>query len=190
MKVLRNYLGLFTGAGIIIALDQWTKNLVRTNIPPGGVWLPEGWEQLENYFRIVHWHNTGAAFGLFKNGSLVFTILAFVVSAAIIWFYAQLEEKDWFLRIPLAMQLGGAVGNLIDRLLFDGVVTDWISVGNFAVFNVADASISVGTAIMLIGVWIAEKRARKTQGQEQTQSESDFENGSETGSPSGTEASV
>ena len=161
MKATKNYLFLFTVAGIIVALDQWTKNLIRANIPVGGTWLPEGWDSLTPYARVVHWHNTGAAFGMFKNGAIIFTLLAFVVIAAIIWFYREIDPVDWYLRLALAMQMGGALGNLIDRLLYDGVVTDWISIGNFAVFNVADASITVGTVIMLIGVWIMEKRTKQ-----------------------------
>ncbi|RLD03856.1 MAG: signal peptidase II [Chloroflexi bacterium] len=177
MKVTRNYLTLFTIAGIIVALDQWTKNLIRVNIPFGGTWLPEGWEALAPYARVVHWKNTGAAFGMFQEGALIFTVLAFVVIAGILWFYRQIEPSDWFLRLALAMQLAGALGNLIDRLLFDGVVTDWISVGNFAVFNIADASITVGTGIMLLGVWIMEKRekgeqAENTRDSEELESES------------------
>ena len=58
------------------------------------------------------------------------------------------------------MQLAGAVGNLIDRIIF-GQVTDFISVGTFAVWNVADASITVGVAILLIGMWVQEKREKK-----------------------------
>ena len=180
MKAIKKYLFLFTTAGIILALDQWTKNLVRANIPTGGTWLPEGWEHLSTYFRVVHWHNTGAAFGMFKDLSGVFTLLAFVVVAAIIWFYNEIEPSDWFLRLALAMQMGGALGNLVDRLLFDGVVTDWISVATFAVFNVADASITVGTGVMLIGVWIMEKREKEADKRKQAEVESDPQNGLET----------
>lgn len=187
---LKHYLPLFGIAGILIALDQWTKYLVRTNIPVGGVWLPTGWESLEPYARIVYWHNTGAAFGMFQELSSVFTMLAFVVAGAIIWFYRQVESGDWFLRLALAMQLGGALGNLIDRLIADGKVTDWISVGNFAVFNVADASITVGTGIMLLGVWIMEKRDREATKRNQAEVESVPVDESEAGSSSGTEASA
>ncbi len=158
MKSLRYYLALLSIAGLIVAFDQWTKSLIRAHIPFGGMWLPPEWQSLAPYARIVHWRNTGAAFGMFKDGATIFTVLAFLVIAAILWFYRQVDARDWFLRIALAMQLAGAVGNLIDRLRFDGVVTDWISIGNFAVFNIADASITVGTAIMLLGVWIMEKR--------------------------------
>lgn len=184
LKVIRSYFTLFTVAGILVALDQWTKNLVRTHIPVGGVWLPEGWENLGPYARVVHWHNSGAAFGMFKDGAPVFTILAFVVIIAILFFYREVEQRDWFLRLALMMQMGGAIGNLTDRLLFKGVVTDWISVGNFAVFNVADASISVGTAVMVLGVWIMEKRER------QAKRENAIENELEMESPSGEEASA
>ena len=176
----KHYLTFFGIAGIIVVLDQWTKHLVRINIPFGGV----GWQGFDGFARIVHWHNSGAAFGMFQEGSTVFAILAFVVSAVIIWFFSQVEDEDWFLRLALSMQLAGAVGNLIDRLLFEGRVTDFISVGNFAVFNVADASITVGTGIMLIGIWILERREK------QAQQESEAEENWESETPSGTEASV
>lgn len=161
----RNFLSYFylsIISGLIVALDQWTKWLVRENIPFAGSWLPEGWEWLSPYARFVNWANTGAAFGMFQNGSLIFAILAFVVIVAIIYFYPQTEPSDWTLRLAMAMQLAGALGNLIDRLMFEGSVTDFISVGNFPVFNVADASITVGVGVLLLGVWLkerAEKRA-------------------------------
>ena len=156
---ITSYLQLFSVAGLIIALDQWTKWLVRANIPFTETWLPRGLEWLEPYARIVYWHNSGAAFGMFQNGGMVFTILAFLVIGAIIYYYPHVEAGDWTLRLALAMQLGGAAGNLIDRLTL-GFVTDFISVGNFPVFNVADASISVGVVILLLGVWWSERRAK------------------------------
>ena len=60
-----------------------------------------------------------------------------------------------------AMQLGGALGNVLDRIFFAGRVTDFISIGEFPVFNVADSSISVGVCILLLGVWLQERRAEK-----------------------------
>jgi signal peptidase II len=66
------------------------------------------------------------------------------------------------------MMMGGAVGNLIDRLTL-GTVTDFVSVGTFAVFNVADASISVGTAILILAVWISERKQKKQDLQNQEQ---------------------
>jgi signal peptidase II len=159
--VFQKYWLLFSVAGLIVALDQWTKSLVRANLPLGSTWLPDWLEWLSPYARFVHWHNTGAAFGMFQNGSMVFTVLAFVVIGAIVYYFPQVEQQDWTLRLAMSMQMGGALGNLLDRLLFEGRVTDFISVGAFAVFNVADASISVGTAILLLGVYLQERAAKQ-----------------------------
>ena len=160
---LSSYLTLFAVAGTLVALDQWTKWLVRTNLPYTGTWLPQGLEWLSPYARIVHWYNSGAAFGMFQNGSLVFTVLAFIVIGVILYYYPQVEAGDWVLRIAMGMQLAGAAGNLIDRLMLGGKVTDFISVGTFPVFNVADASITVGVAVLVLGVWWKERQEKKNQ---------------------------
>lgn len=160
-NVVEKYGLLFTITGVIVTLDQWTKWLIRSNLPIGATWLPEWLEWLSPYARFVNWHNTGAAFGMFQGGSMVFTVLAFIVIGAIIYYYPQVEKSDWYLRVAMSMQLAGAAGNLTDRLLHDGRVTDFISVGTFPVFNVADASISVGTVILLLGVYLQERAAKK-----------------------------
>ncbi|GAB4521883.1 MAG: hypothetical protein Fur0018_02910 [Anaerolineales bacterium] len=152
---LRKYTILLTGAGLIAALDQYTKALVRTHLTIGQQWAP--WDWLLPYARIVHWTNRGAAFGIFQNGSLFFTLLAFVVAILILAYYPRIPHHEWGLRIALVLQLGGAVGNLLDRLQH-GQVTDFISVGSFAVFNVADASISIGAAILMISYWLQERQ--------------------------------
>jgi signal peptidase II len=146
-------------AGAVVALDQWTKWLVRENLPYQGTWLPEWLGWLGPYARIVHWYNSGAAFGMFQNGNLVFTVLAFIVIAAILYYYPSVERDDWTLKVAMGLQLAGAAGNLIDRLRM-GKVTDFISVGTFPVFNVADSSITMGVAILLLGVWLKERKNR------------------------------
>lgn len=159
-NVFQKYWTIGLIAIIIIVLDQWTKGLVRANIPQGGSWLPESLLWLSPYARIVHWFNTGAAFGMFKDASMILTVLAFLVIGAIIFYYPQVSRDDWSLRLALSMQLGGAIGNLIDRLTI-GHVTDFISVGTFPVFNVADASISVGAVVLFLGVWLQERAEKK-----------------------------
>ena len=159
-NVIQKYWTIGLIALLIVALDQWTKWLVRVNIPAGRTWLPESLEWLSPYARIVHWYNTGAAFGLFKEGGMVFTVLAFIVIGAILYYYPQVERSDWPLRLAMSMQLGGAIGNLIDRLTI-GHVIDFISVGTFPVFNIADASISVGCVVLLVGVWLNETAQKK-----------------------------
>lgn len=159
---LSSYLFLFSTAGAIVVLDQWTKWLVRENIPYTSQWLPQGLEWLMPYARIVHWQNSGAAFGLFQAGSWIFASLACVVILAIVYFYRQVDESEWGMRVAMAMQLAGAAGNLIDRFLFDGKVTDFISVGNFPVFNVADASITLGVGVLILDIWIKERKEKKS----------------------------
>jgi len=159
-RVVKDYLILTGIAGAIIAFDQWTKWLVRENIEFGAQWLPEWLSWLSPFARIVHWANSGAAFGMFQNGNMLFTVLAFVVIIAIIYYYPRVEAEDWSLKLAMGLQLGGAAGNLIDRLLV-GRVTDFISIGTFPLFNIADSSISVGVAVLLLGVWIKERNEKK-----------------------------
>lgn len=159
-NVIGKYWSILMIAALIVGLDQWTKWLVRANIPAGETWLPESLTWLSPYARIVHWYNTGAAFGIFKEGGMVFTVLAFIVIGAILYYYPQVERSDWSLRLAMSMQLGGAIGNLIDRLRI-GHVTDFVSVGTFPVFNIADASISVGCVVLFVGVWLNERAQKK-----------------------------
>lgn len=157
---IKDYLILLGVASIVVALDQWTKWLVRENIEFGGTWLPDGLSWLSPYARIVHWYNSGAAFGMFQNGNLVFTILAFIVIGAILYYYPLVENEDWTLKLAMGLQLAGAAGNLIDRLMM-GKVTDFISIGTFPVFNVADSSITIGVVALLLGVWIKERNEKR-----------------------------
>jgi len=157
-KYIRDYIYLLVIAAIIVVLDQWTKHLVQTLIPLGGSWSP--WSWLAPYARIVHWQNTGAAFGMFQDFGIVFTVLAFIVSIAILYYFPRIPRNEWGIRLAMILQLAGAVGNLIDRLT-EGTVTDFISLGTFAVFNVADASISVGTVILILAMWISERKQKK-----------------------------
>lgn len=157
-RYIKDYALLTLVAGLIVVLDQYTKNLVRTRLALGEVWLPFG--DAVPFVRVVHWYNTGVAFGMFQGRGLIFTILAFVVIGLIYFFYAQVPAKDWPLRIAMILQVGGAAGNLVDRLQF-GQVTDFISVGNFAVFNVADSAITVGVFVLLLGVWLQDQAEKK-----------------------------
>jgi signal peptidase II len=156
----RDYVVLLLIAGVIIALDQWTKVLVRTKIPLGADWLPDGLAWLAPYARIRYWYNSGAAFGIFQEGNLIFSILAVIVACLILYYLPRVPRQDWWLRLAMSMQFAGALGNLIDRVMF-GHVTDFISVGTFAIFNVADSSITVGVAVLILGVWIKELADKK-----------------------------
>lgn len=135
----------FLTAILVVVGDQLSKIWIRSNLAIGQS-LPE-----TGFFRIVHTHNTGAAFGLFQGQSFALTIVAFV-GVAILLFYAFFVCRRFpFLnnmlsRVALGSILGGTVGNLIDRLHFGGV-TDFIGVGIWPPFNVADSSITVGVVV-------------------------------------------
>jgi signal peptidase II len=157
-KYLRDYTYLFVIAGIIVAFDQITKAYVRAHLEYGAVWTP--WDWMLPYARIVHWYNTGVAFGMLQGYGSIFKYLAIIIAIAIIYYFPRVPRAEVVLRFALALQLAGAVGNLIDRV-WVGHVTDFISVGNFAVFNIADASISVGVAILIVAILIQEQRDKK-----------------------------
>lgn len=159
MKLLNQSLVYWLAAALIF-VDQYTKHLVRTQLPLNESWSPFPW--LAPYARILRIENTGAAFGLFQSGGVLFTVIAVIVAAVIIYYAWRLPDGQWWIRIALGMQLGGAVGNLIDRLMF-GTVTDFVSVGTFAIFNVADASISLGVALLAILMVIESRQDKRRQ---------------------------
>lgn len=163
MKKFINQFGLLLIiTSLILVLDQVTKAVVRANIPFGESWMPLAW--LAPYFRFVHWENLGAAFGMFQNGGLIFGILAVIVSVFLVIYYAQLPKDETLMRVAMSMQLAGALGNLIDRIRF-GPVTDFISVGTFPVFNIADSSITVGTGLLILALLLYEQKQKKAAGQ-------------------------
>jgi len=155
-KYFKAYVFLLPIAVVLIALDQWTKYLVRMNLALGEFWMPLEW--LAPYMRIVNWQNTGAAFGIFQGMNSVFMVLAFVIIALILVYFPLIPEDDIFFRWALTLQMAGATGNLIDRI-YRGYVTDMVSVGRFPVFNLADSCITMGVVILLIGMWVEERRA-------------------------------
>lgn len=159
-KRAKAYLRLFSITICVIFADQLTKWLVRTNLQIRETWMPISW--LEPYFRIIHWKNTGVAFGLFQGMGWILTALGLVVILFIIFFYKPVVSGPTFWQIALGLQLGGAIGNLLDRINPDvGYVVDFIWVGNFPVFNLADCAIVCGAVVMLIGIWYTEDRMEK-----------------------------
>jgi len=156
-QTIKKYLPLFGIAAVIIVLDQVSKSYIRTHLALGEMWSP--WEWLTPYARIVHWYNTGVAFGMFQGLGNIFKYLALLVAAVIIFYYPRVSDEDWSLRLAMSLQLGGALGNLIDRIFNNGMVTDFISVGNFPVFNIADSSITVGVGVLLLGMWLQERKS-------------------------------
>jgi signal peptidase II len=137
---------LFVGiAALIIAVDQITKSLVLSNLSVGESWNPIPF--LKPYASITHVTNTGAAFGLFKDQGTVFAIVAIVVVVGILVFYGYSAPRHAWLRVSLGLQLGGALGNLWDRVRL-GSVVDFIDIKIWPVWNVADMAVVLGVAIL------------------------------------------
>ena len=156
-KYIKAYSFLFPIAITLVVLDQWTKTLVRTNLEFNEMWMPIEW--LAPYIRVVNWHNTGAAFGIFQGMNGILMGLAFLIITMILFYFPQIPTSDIFFRLALSLQMAGAMGNLIDRL-YRGFVTDFISVGKFPVFNVADSCITMGVVVLLLGMWIEERKPK------------------------------
>ena len=172
------YLKLFSIAIGVIFIDQLTKWFVRTNLNIRETWMPISW--LEPYFRFIHWKNTGVAFGLFQGMGWILTSLGLAVILIIIFFYKPVFNGPAFWQIALGLQLGGAIGNLLDRINPNvGYVVDFIWIGNFPVFNLADFAIVAGAIVMLIGIWYTEERTEKKEGNKEGKS---FETSSPIGS--------
>lgn len=156
-NLIKNAIILVGIALLIIGLDQWSKSLVRDQIGLGNEIYPISF--LAPFFRFTYVKNTGAAFGIFQNANKLLLILSILISLVVLWLYFKSEEEPLIFRISLAMMLGGAIGNMIDRIRF-GFVTDFIAVGRFPVFNIADSAVTVGVAIMLIAMLIHERKEK------------------------------
>lgn len=153
-KLDAHNLVLFAIAAVAIALDQYTKHLIRANLPLGESISPI--PGLASILSFTHIQNQGAAFGMFPAASSIFLVVAVVVVLAITFFSGQLARSSALLRLALGLQLGGAAGNLIDRLTQQGQVTDFINFHVFAVFNVADMSIVAGTVLLAYYALVAD----------------------------------
>ncbi|MFZ3070163.1 MAG: signal peptidase II [Anaerolineaceae bacterium] len=165
---LKNNLFLAGIALLIIILDQLSKFLVRQNLASGESWLPI--PSLAPFLQIVNWHNTGAAFGIFQSGNTILKIFTSVIAVVIVIYYQQIPASQKLARVSMSMMVGGALGNLIDRFT-QGFVTDFISVGSFPVFNVADSCVTVGVGLLILAMLIQENKDRKALNSDQTGAE-------------------
>src|SRR5207248_5871828 len=143
----------------VFALDRVTKAWVSETIPLGTARPVVG-----DYVRIVHAQNTGAAFGLLPERTTLLSVLSVLAVLAIVYYYRQIASASWLVSATLGMQLGGAFGNLLDRVT-QGYVVDFVDVGvgevRFWAFNVADSSIVVGIFVVTFALWYEERRVAR-----------------------------
>lgn len=151
-------LALVAGVAIFVfVFDRITKMWVEQNIP-----LHEGRQVIGDYVRIVHTQNTGAAFGLLPERTTLLSVLSVVAVLAIVYYYRQFANSSPLVTATLGMQLGGAFGNLLDRVT-KGYVVDFVDVGlvpgpRFWAFNVADSSIVLGILFVTVLLWQEERK--------------------------------
>jgi signal peptidase II len=147
-----NYTKLAVISGLVVIIDQITKILIFKNLP-----LYHSITIIPGFFNITHIHNPGGAFGFMahQNSSLrnfLFILLASIAVCFIFYFYKSTNRTHPFLASGFALILGGAIGNLIDRIRF-GKVVDFLDfyVHNYhwPAFNIADSAITVGVTIFI-----------------------------------------
>lgn len=140
---------------IVLAFDQLTKFIVATRMELG-----ESIPVLGEYFKITSHRNSGAAWGMFEGRMLFFYIITVIVIVFLIYFYKSEAKNNLMMQFGITFLLAGAIGNFIDRLLFQEVV-DFIDVliinYDFPIFNVADSALTVGVIVLLIEVFITGK---------------------------------
>ena len=131
----------------VLALDQYTKSIVSAHLLVNESWAPI--PALAGWFDIHYVTNTGGVFGLFQSGSKVLAVIAALVSGVILVYAGYLPDGQWLVRLSLGLQLGGAVGNLVDRVRL-GHVVDWLDVHFWPVFNMADSAVICGVALLAL----------------------------------------
>jgi signal peptidase II len=129
-------------AAIVIVADQVTKHTLASGIAAGETksFLPG--------VKLVHVRNTGVAFSLFSGGGAVVLVFTLAALSLLVGYLAVRPDRPW-LWLPTGMLVGGALGNLIDRIA-NGAVTDFIKLPAWPAFNVADMSITFGVVILVI----------------------------------------
>ena len=134
---------------IVFLMDQFSKFLVRDLLLYRESFPATG------FFRFTHTFNTGSAFGIFRDQNTPLILVSFLGIAILIMIYRSQQVPSGLLRLSLGLQIGGAFGNLVDRLRL-GHVTDFMDVGAWPIFNLADASIITGLVILAWVFLVAE----------------------------------
>jgi signal peptidase II len=146
--------GMLATALVVVVLDQLSKYWVSQNLGLPG--QPHTVEVVGDVVRLSYTTNSGAAFGMFPAGTLFFTLVALIAVPVLLVGRSYVSERGWWMTVVFGMLLGGAIGNLVDRLRL-GHVVDFIDVGIGSVrwwsFNVADSSFVVG--VVILGVYLS-----------------------------------
>jgi signal peptidase II len=152
-KLYRDFL-LLPVFAMVVVIDQITKALIRANLHIYES-VPD-----EGFFRLTYTTNTGAVFGVFSDQTFIMTIASFVGVGILLFFYHSHSGSERLVRLSLGLLLGGAIGNLIDRIWL-GKVTDFLDVGAWPIFNLADSAIVTGIVILVVVFMFQENKTAK-----------------------------
>jgi signal peptidase II len=139
-------------AFVVVVLDQLSKRLIVSSIAPGQV------VRVVPGVELVHWRNVGVAFSFLSSDGAVVYVLIGLALLALVAFLGARPELPW-LWLPAGMLLGGAIGNLIDRVRL-GAVTDFVKLPHWPAFNVADASITIGVVLLVLVIEVGRSATR------------------------------
>lgn len=139
-------------AAAVCLVDQATKDAIYTSIGPVGTTPGQQVTVVPDLVRLSYVSNRGAAFGLLDQFGDLFTPLVVGIMILVLLYYRSLRGPRLLMRCALSLQLGGAMGNLLDRLRY-GHVIDFVDVPLIPVFNVADSAIFLGSVI-LVGLFV------------------------------------
>ena len=147
----KKWIFLVLWCGIVFVLDQVTKISIKHHFQ-----LYDSIDLIGQYLRFTFIYNENAAFGLRIGNQAFFVVANLLASSLVIYYYFFLPQQRWFDQLALAIILGGAFGNLTDRLLYKKVI-DFVDVGinnqlRWPVFNVADSAVSVGVTILILSM--------------------------------------
>ncbi len=131
---------LFVGA---LALDQVVKAIVVASLARGESWPVDG------FLRFTYARNSGTAFGLFQDQGILLTVVSFAALGGMLFYFRSAPLNSRLVKVAIGMMIGGAIGNLIDRIRF-GYVVDFIDVGRWPIFNAADSFITVGITLLAV----------------------------------------
>ncbi|WP_226037955.1 signal peptidase II [Aquibacillus saliphilus] len=143
-------------AALVIGLDQLTKWLVVTSME-----LRESIPIIDNFFYLTSHRNSGAAWGILQGQMGFFYIITSIVIVVIIFYIQKYAKESKLMALSLALMLGGAIGNFIDRVIRKEVVDFfdvYIGSYDFPIFNIADSALVVGVTLVIIATFIDEKQ--------------------------------
>ena len=140
---------LVISAAIVCLLDQLTKYIVTITIGPASAAPGQEIIIVPGLLYLDYVQNTGMAFGLFRTFGNLFVPLVLAIMIVVLLYYRALRGRALLFRVALSLQMGGALGNLLDRLRL-GYVVDFIAVPGFSVFNLADSAITVGAILLFL----------------------------------------